>query len=148
MPPDISPKIRSVCLCNLPRLPRSLVCRLEEAGFLTVGDCLDRWLVLAMAAKSARDRDEGAPKGFGRAHLKRLRAVLVYYNRTGAPEIDKRRDEPTPEEISQRCAEIRAGWDDARWSERAIGANPIPIGVPCFGYCQFDHEYWCNSDYG
>ncbi len=37
--------------------------------------------------------------------------------------------DPTPEEIAERAAEIRAGWDDQRWEREAWRAGVRDVGV-------------------
>lgn len=48
---------------------------------------------------------------------------------------NKRRDDPSPEEIKLMCAQIRSGWDEARWrretSKSSIMANLITISRIC-----------------
>ncbi len=126
-PPKVSTDLMEVQLCTLPMLSRTLVASLEHAGFFTPADCLDRWTILASCAGTWRTRHSLAPPNIGRSYVKQLVAALEHYSRCGVPEVNRRDDEPTPEEIRERCAAIRAGWDAMRWREYASDRVKVPV---------------------
>ncbi len=117
MRPVVNPDLLDVPLCNLPRLSRPFVAKMEAAGFVTVQDCLDRWDVLWSCCGTWRTRSPLAPKHVGGTFIRQLASAFSYYGRHGAPVVDSCEDDPTPVEIRQRAAEVRDGWDALRWSE-------------------------------
>jgi hypothetical protein len=114
-PPNVTQDLLDVPLCNLPRLARPFVAKMEDAGYVTIGDCLRGWSILATCDGTWRTRHPKAPKHIGRAFLRQLRLAFAECERVGAPEADWREDDPTPSEIRERAAEMRRQWDALRW---------------------------------
>lgn len=51
------------------------------------------------------------------------------------------RDAPSPEEITKRCAEIRAGWPDGEAEKRFVGGRRLRWVPPAYAFAPRDHAF-------
>jgi hypothetical protein len=61
--------------------------------------------------------------------------VLAAAKRLGLPERlgprhDRQPDDPTPEEIAERAAEVRSWWDEKTRAMRSVAKPPRPVEAP------------------
>lgn len=52
--------------------------------------------------------------------------------RAWTEQTGRQQDDPTPEEIAERAAEVRAGWDDATRATRTVGRVNRRYEIPAF----------------